>query len=63
MAKFINNLSKMLVLFVVVLNSCCLFADDGALSWSEFNAFFTDGILSTEDLQKLFNDIDTHNTK
>lgn len=40
-----------------------IFVDDGALSWSEFTAFFSDGILSNEDLQKLFNDIDTHNTK
>lgn len=28
----------------------------------EFKTFFSDGILSSEDLEKLFNDIDTHNT-
>jgi len=36
--------------------------DDGALSLDEFKAFFSDGILSNEDLEKLFHDIDTHNT-
>ncbi|XP_032226476.1 N-terminal EF-hand calcium-binding protein 1 isoform X2 [Nematostella vectensis] len=36
--------------------------DDGALSWEEFSSFFSDGILSTEDLKKLFAEIDTHNT-
>ncbi|XP_058954736.2 N-terminal EF-hand calcium-binding protein 1-like [Pocillopora verrucosa] len=36
--------------------------DDGALSLEEFKAFFSDGILSNEDLEKLFHDIDTHNT-
>ena len=37
--------------------------DDGALSLEEFKAFFSDGILSSEDLEKLFHDIDTHKTK
>lgn len=37
--------------------------DDGALSFEEFKAFFSDGILSSDDLEKLFNEIDTHNTK
>ncbi|XP_028391753.1 N-terminal EF-hand calcium-binding protein 1-like [Dendronephthya gigantea] len=36
--------------------------DDGALSMAEFKTFFNDGILSEKDLEKLFNDIDTHNT-
>ncbi|XP_073233528.1 N-terminal EF-hand calcium-binding protein 1-like isoform X2 [Porites lutea] len=36
--------------------------DDGALSLEEFKAFFSDGILSSEDLEKLFHDIDTHKT-
>ena len=40
----------------------CAFLDDGALSMLEFKTFFSDGILSSEDLEKLFNDIDTHNT-
>ena len=39
---------------------CCL--DDGALSMAEFKTFFSDGILSEPDLEKLFNEIDTHNT-
>ena len=43
---------------------CVLYkTDDGALSLDEFKAFFSDGILSNEDLEKLFHDIDTHNTK
>ena len=43
---------------------CLLYTtDDGALSLDEFKAFFSDGILSNEDLEKLFHDIDTHNTK
>ncbi|KAL9975483.1 hypothetical protein ACROYT_G012645 [Oculina patagonica] len=36
--------------------------DDGALSFEEFKAFFSDGILSKKDLEKLFHDIDTHKT-
>ena len=43
---------------------CLLYkTDDGALSLDEFKSFFSDGILSNEDLEKLFHDIDTHNTK
>ena len=41
----------------------CYLTDDGALSWEEFKSFFSDGILSSDDLCKLFHDIDTHNTK
>lgn len=37
--------------------------DDGALSLEEFKAYFSDGILSNDDLEKLFHDIDTHKTK
>lgn len=36
--------------------------DDNALSMAEFKTFFSDGILSEQDLEKLFNEIDTHNT-
>jgi len=36
--------------------------DDGALSWEEFKAFFSDGVASDEDLSKLFAEIDTHKT-
>jgi hypothetical protein len=41
--------------------SSCL--DDGALSMAEFKTFFSDGILYEPDLEKLFNEIDTHNTQ
>ena len=40
-----------------------LSTDDGKISWEEFKLFFADGVLSEEELQKLFNDMDTHNTK
>ncbi|XP_065828710.1 N-terminal EF-hand calcium-binding protein 1-like [Oscarella lobularis] len=33
--------------------------DDNALSMSEFNSFFADGVVSSEELEKLFHDIDT----
>eukprot|EP00112_Aurelia_sp_Birch-Aquarium-sp1_P009720 Seg2114.4 transcript_id=Seg2114.4/GoldUCD/mRNA.D3Y31 product="N-terminal EF-hand calcium-binding protein 1" protein_id=Seg2114.4/GoldUCD/D3Y31 len=36
--------------------------DDGALSWAEFKAFFSDGVSSNEDLERLFKEIDTHGT-
>eukprot|EP00795_Rhopilema_esculentum_P001466 gene1466-15896_t len=36
--------------------------DDGALSWEEFKAFFSDGVSSDEDLKRLFKEIDTHNS-
>ncbi|XP_046842584.1 N-terminal EF-hand calcium-binding protein 1-like [Xenia sp. Carnegie-2017] len=36
--------------------------DDGAISLAEFKRFFNDGILSEEELLKLFNVIDTHHT-
>ncbi|KAM9524738.1 N-terminal EF-hand calcium-binding protein 3-like [Salvelinus alpinus] len=32
--------------------------DDGKLSFDEFNAYFADGILTTEELQELFYSID-----
>uniref|UniRef100_A0A3B4VPI8 N-terminal EF-hand calcium binding protein 3 n=1 Tax=Seriola dumerili TaxID=41447 RepID=A0A3B4VPI8_SERDU len=35
-----------------------LLADDGKLSFEEFNAYFADGILTTEELQELFYSID-----
>lgn len=34
------------------------FSDDGKLSFDEFNAYFADGILTTEELQELFYSID-----
>ena len=37
--------------------------DDGALSWTEFKSFFSDGVSSNEDLERLFKEIDTHETK
>lgn len=37
---------------------CPLLSDDGKLSFEEFNTYFADGILSTEELQELFYSID-----
>ncbi|XP_077937691.1 N-terminal EF-hand calcium-binding protein 1 isoform X2 [Gasterosteus aculeatus] len=36
--------------------------DDGKLSFDEFKAYFSDGVLTAEELQELFHTIDTHNT-
>ncbi|XP_041933380.1 N-terminal EF-hand calcium-binding protein 1 [Alosa sapidissima] len=36
--------------------------DDGKLSFEEFKAYFSDGVLSGEELRELFHTIDTHNT-
>ncbi|XP_076470651.1 N-terminal EF-hand calcium-binding protein 1-like isoform X2 [Babylonia areolata] len=36
--------------------------DDGFISWEEFVAYFADGVMGKEELQTLFNEIDTHNT-
>ncbi|XP_077983309.1 N-terminal EF-hand calcium-binding protein 1-like [Glandiceps talaboti] len=36
--------------------------DDNALSLEEFKSFFADGVLNVEELEKLFHDIDTHNS-
>lgn len=47
---------------IVNLNAPC-FTDDGAISWEEFVQFFADGVMGKEEMEKLFNDIDTHNTK
>lgn len=40
-----------------------LFADDGKLSFDEFKAYFSDGVLTAEELKELFHTIDTHNTE
>lgn len=37
--------------------------DDGKLSLEEFQAFFSDGTLNEEELEKLFHAIDSDNTK
>ncbi|RXN22266.1 N-terminal EF-hand calcium-binding 1 [Labeo rohita] len=37
--------------------------DDGKLSFDEFKAYFSDGVLSGDELKELFHTIDTHNTK
>lgn len=37
--------------------------DDGKLSFEEFNAYFADGILTTEELQELFYSIDGRQNK
>ncbi|XP_061111168.1 N-terminal EF-hand calcium-binding protein 1 [Conger conger] len=36
--------------------------DDGKLSFDEFKAYFSDGVLGGDELQELFHTIDTHNT-
>ncbi|XP_072561909.1 N-terminal EF-hand calcium-binding protein 1 isoform X2 [Paramormyrops kingsleyae] len=36
--------------------------DDGKLSFDEFKAYFSDGVLTGDDLKELFHTIDTHNT-
>ncbi|XP_070575594.1 N-terminal EF-hand calcium-binding protein 1-like [Ptychodera flava] len=36
--------------------------DDNALSLEEFKSFFADGVVDSEELEKLFHEIDTHNT-
>uniref|UniRef100_A0A8K9Y732 N-terminal EF-hand calcium binding protein 3 n=1 Tax=Oncorhynchus mykiss TaxID=8022 RepID=A0A8K9Y732_ONCMY len=41
---------------------CCL-SDDGKLSFDEFNAYFADGILTTEELQELFYSLDGQQNK
>lgn len=38
-------------------------SDDGKLSFEEFNAYFADGILTTEELQELFYSIDGRQNK
>lgn len=42
---------------------CALSADDGKLSFDEFKAYFSDGVLTAEELKELFHTIDTHNTE
>ncbi|MBN3273757.1 NECA1 protein, partial [Polyodon spathula] len=41
--------------------SLCL-PDDGKLSFDEFRAYFSDGVLGGDELQELFHTIDTHKT-
>ncbi|KAJ8273274.1 hypothetical protein GJAV_G00099680 [Gymnothorax javanicus] len=36
--------------------------DDGKLSFEEFKAYFSDGVLSGDELKELFHTIDSHNT-
>lgn len=44
------------------LHSPCV-SDDGKLSFEEFNAYFADGVLTTEELQELFYSIDGQQNK
>uniref|UniRef100_A0A3B5AGL2 N-terminal EF-hand calcium binding protein 1 n=2 Tax=Percomorphaceae TaxID=1489872 RepID=A0A3B5AGL2_9TELE len=37
-------------------------ANDGKLSFDEFRSYFSDGVLTAEELKELFHTIDTHNT-
>lgn len=48
--------------FVLVVPPC-VSADDGKLSLDEFQAFFSDGTLNEEELEKLFHTIDSDNTR
>uniref|UniRef100_A0A8C2D4Y3 N-terminal EF-hand calcium binding protein 1 n=1 Tax=Cyprinus carpio TaxID=7962 RepID=A0A8C2D4Y3_CYPCA len=43
-------------------NHIFLSKDDGKLSFDEFKAYFSDGVLSGDELKELFHAIDTHNT-
>ncbi|GFR78961.1 N-terminal EF-hand calcium-binding protein 1 [Elysia marginata] len=36
--------------------------DDGFISWDEFVSYFADGVMGKEELQTLFDEIDSHNT-
>ncbi|XP_043544515.1 N-terminal EF-hand calcium-binding protein 1-like [Chiloscyllium plagiosum] len=36
--------------------------DDGKLSFDEFKAYFTDGVLNSEEMHELFRTIDSNNT-
>lgn len=36
--------------------------DDGFISWDEFVSYFADGVMGKEELQTLFNEIDSHDT-
>uniref|UniRef100_A0A1I8G4E2 EF-hand domain-containing protein n=2 Tax=Macrostomum lignano TaxID=282301 RepID=A0A1I8G4E2_9PLAT len=36
--------------------------DDGAISWTEFVSYFSDGIVTDDGMRNLFNEIDSHNT-
>ncbi|RUS69769.1 hypothetical protein EGW08_022465 [Elysia chlorotica] len=36
--------------------------DDGSISWDEFVSYFADGVMGKEELQTLFDEIDSHNT-
>lgn len=38
-------------------------SDDGKLSFDEFKAYFSDGVLTADELKELFHTIDTHNTE
>lgn len=42
---------------------CAPSPDDGKLSFDEFKSYFSDGVLTAEELQELFHTIDTHNTE
>ena len=54
-------------MYTIVSKQLCKYVyyitDDGSLSIDEFQAYFGDGILSNSQLQEIFKQIDTHNTK
>ena len=41
----------------------CWHTDDGALSLKEFQDFFSDGIMTSDELEELFHTIDTSKSK
>lgn len=47
----------------VIFHGCLLLADDGKLSLEEFQSYFTDGILTEEQMQELYYSIDRQRTK
>ena len=63
---FAKNMLRRGMIFLIMKNDMsilCPGSDDGAISWEEFVQFFADGVMGKEEMEKLFHDIDTHNTK
>uniref|UniRef100_H2MBT6 N-terminal EF-hand calcium-binding protein 1 n=1 Tax=Oryzias latipes TaxID=8090 RepID=H2MBT6_ORYLA len=54
------ELKKGMSIFIDFL--CFFSSDDGKLSFDEFKSYFSDGVLTADELKELFHTIDTHNT-
>ncbi|CAL8371891.1 unnamed protein product [Boreogadus saida] len=52
----------LILLNILPISGPPLSPDDGKLSLDEFRAYFSDGVLTAEELRVLFHTIDTHNT-